>query len=556
MQIDLFTNKYGILFHKVPFPKSDEYHIANAYLCNLCGHTLYSKTGAKNHRCGVLFNQTLSNSFHIKNKAFIHFLLRYIATTNAPYRSIDNEFLRMAIGIINANITIPGRNKLTEEMINFSHYIRTEMLHEIKYKYVSILFDSCKRWGVNYQGVILYTPERLYLWSAVPTSNSKAKTLYDVTSYIVDVLAVNKTTVISICDDNCKANISAYKKLLKDSNEKHHFYRQPCCAHTLNLVISDLMEKDDDYGKLTAYIKTLMNFLPDDTYRKGFNPVLLRKRWSSMYECVAFIVKNIDAYNESDIEEVKKALAQIHKIIDLKNLEEILKILWNSIEIVERDFSSISEIYPLFLTTYYNLLNLNSPAALKCSKYLKDRFTTTLPLALPCLAFLLTPQGLNFYRNCEEQKVLFDFALIGMKGYLMEKNLFEKYFQICEDSFSKYLNNSDIEKMKNYPSHHQMWNSISFQKDNKHISSFFFDLAYQIVQIPSTECAVERMFSALSKVASTETCNVKPETLNARLIVKFDSIFAAAGAVSWEKLSRDTTKALKMHKYPKFLNKK
>ena len=64
------------------------------------------------------------------------------------------------------------------------------------------------------------------------------------------------------------------------------------------------------------------------------------------------------------------------------------------------------------------------------------------------------------------------------------------------------------------------------------------------------------MFSALSKVASAETCNVKPETLNARLIVKFDSIFAAAGAVSWEKLSRDTTKALKMHKYPKFLNKK
>lgn len=259
-------------------------------------------------------------------------------------------------------------------------------------------------------------------------------------------------------------------------------------------------------------------------------------------------------YKKSDNHDVQTALIEINKIIDIQDLERILLIIWQSIEIVERDFSSISQIYPLFLTTYNNLINLNTPAAIQCSKYLKKRFTTTCPLALPCFAFLLTFQGLEYYRSCDEQQTILDFALLGMKGYLEEKRIAKEKITICQKSFKNYLENCDIDEMQKYPSAVFMWNCVTFRAINKQISSLFFELAYQVIQIPSTECAVERMFSTLSKVASTETCNVKPETLNSRLIVKFDSVFAAAGQVSWEDLSQDTSKALKMHKYPIFLN--
>ena len=45
------------------------------------------------------------------------------------------------------------------------------------------------------------------------------------------------------------------------------------------------------------------------------------------------------------------------------------------------------------------------------------------------------------------------------------------------------------------------------------------------VEIHSSESAFDRVFSALSRVTSTEMCNVTPLALNARLVVKFDSIF-------------------------------
>ena len=59
------------------------------------------------------------------------------------------------------------------------------------------------------------------------------------------------------------------------------------------------------------------------------------------------------------------------------------------------------------------------------------------------------------------------------------------------------------------------------------------------VTIPSSESAVERVFSALSRVTPTEMCNVTPIALNARLVVKFDSIFGSAGKVEWQELVED-----------------
>ena len=70
------------------------------------------------------------------------------------------------------------------------------------------------------------------------------------------------------------------------------------------------------------------------------------------------------------------------------------------------------------------------------------------------------------------------------------------------------------------------------------------------VTIPSSESAVERVFSALSRVTSTEMCNVTPLTLNARLVVKFDSIFGNAGKVERQELVEDPVKTLKLYRYP------
>ena len=69
------------------------------------------------------------------------------------------------------------------------------------------------------------------------------------------------------------------------------------------------------------------------------------------------------------------------------------------------------------------------------------------------------------------------------------------------------------------------------------IRSSFIKLAIEILQIPSSEAAVERLFAALSRATRGEMCNSNVSSLNARMIIKFDSIFKELGSIKWEEFA-------------------
>lgn len=115
--------------------------------------------------------------------------------------------------------------------------------------------------------------------------------------------------------------------------------------------------------------------------------------------------------------------------------------------------------------------------------------------------------------------------------------------------FKKYLKTFEINNFDQYNIAIEMWNDFSFQNKNCSIPFSFFNIATNVLCIPSSEAAVERLFSSLSKVASSQMCNISPVTLNARLIVKFDSIFQNAGPIKWEDLAKPE-QSLKLNEYP------
>ena len=84
-------------------------------------------------------------------------LLRFIASSNIAFNSIDNDFLRAAFEIFDSTFTIPGRDKIRNELINLSKTIHDDMLNELSGETVSLLFDGCHRWAEEYQGVIVFT---------------------------------------------------------------------------------------------------------------------------------------------------------------------------------------------------------------------------------------------------------------------------------------------------------------------------------------------------------------------------------------------------------------
>lgn len=61
----------------------------------------------------------------------------------------------------------------------------------------------------------------------------------------------------------------------------------------------------------------------------------------------------------------------------------------------------------------------------------------------------------------------------------------------------------------------------------------FITLAKEVLLIPATEAAVERLFAHLSNLTTAKLCNTKVETLNSRLIVTFDEIFKRVGNIKW-----------------------
>ena len=149
----------------------------------------------------------------------------------------------------------------------------------------------------------------------------------------------NNTTVVAVCCDNAPSNISAFNGNENSAQHKSgkNFIRQPCAAHTANLVIKDSFDSKDEFGFVYNIITFLMRNKPEESFRKGFAPALITERWSSLFKCVHFIRINFKLYEDLDDTQINEALNKIQESISWENLERILEIMWNLIETVEKD---------------------------------------------------------------------------------------------------------------------------------------------------------------------------------------------------------------------------
>lgn len=539
IQESIYTNSVFIAFNKARIQMDSQKHFATIYHCKLCGKFLLSKTGANNHCCYQKLNNRIDPNSLKRHVSAFHSFLRFIATSNISFRSCENKYLERTFQKLDPFFSLPKRDKLCSELIEFSKIIHQKMLKKLVGKTVSLMVDGCTRWGTKYQGFVIYTYQRLYVFSLYDIPNNRSKTLANLIAAVISQLKANQTTVIAVCTDNARYNIHA---LNNDENSAQHisgqhFIRQPCAAHTANLVIKDMFLYDAYYGFVSSEINILMKNKPENSYRKGFSPELKTERWSSLLRCTQFIRENYALYQSSNNEEVNNALKKLNELIGLDVLESMLQIMWILIERVEKDLSCIADIVPAYLNAIKCLKELsNKPSQIIC-EYLKKRFFNTLSLNLPMFAFLLTKDGLDFYRKHHlSNSNILKASLNGFLGYQRERKFDKIKIGLNRFSFINYLLNFDISKFDDFPKAIDFWQNYK-ELNDKTIRSSFVQLAVEVLQIPSSEAAVERLFSALSLATKGEMCNSHIESLNARLIVKFDSIFKDAGSIPWEKFA-------------------
>ena len=355
---------------------------------------------------------------------------------------------------------------------------------------------------------------------------------------IVNELQKNNTTVISVNTDNAANNIKALNGDENSAQElsNAHFIRQPCAAHTLNLVVFDIFEDSHSpYYSIYLDAQELIKHAPRGTYRNGYHPSFQSIRWRSFCKNVEFICNNLEGYKHSLEDKVKQALDANpwHLILNILQIFDRLLLHWES------NSSTIADIIPAYNLAIQELSQIGDPLAAFAKIKLQFRFKSTCSLKLPWVAYLLTQDGLQHFRNSgNEQNILFGITSNALMEYMTERGFDDTLKNTNIDIFHNYLKNFTIDIFKNYPSAYDMWD---WQLD---IDKNFRSLVKEILIIPCTETACERLFSALSATTTGTMCNISPETVNARLMVKFEYIFENAGKVNISGLNHKTENSL------------
>lgn len=513
------------------------YHL-QFYKCLSCRAIFITKTGALNHSCPAFGH--FNNFFQVQRPkpnhiACIKYILRYIAIANASIKSFENLCIIQSYKALDETFEMPSKNKLHRLMISMAADIHEKTMHELQYQTVSLMMDGCKRWGYRYEGFVIYTCHKLYYFGVIPTKDETHLTLANVIKRVMTEFDEHHIRVVAITTDNASNNITAlnFGPTSAQGLSGHHFIRQPCAAHTLNLAIEDVV-MHSDLGKIIYNnIQFLLRNVPKGTVRAGYNKQLETIRWMSLFECAQFIYANSDKYINSLNVDVVAAYIRVEQIIPWAMLDQILLILKQFLLHIEADLSSIANIIPPFLECCGALSTIENKVANLFLEKLINRFTKTCPIQLPWVAYLLTLDGLNFYRTHEDlQEAIYDAAMSGLNGYLNERkpSYIADYTQMLA-IFDNYLRDFDLGQLVSHELAFDCW------ADFKNPMPFTFKLlARDILLIPSSEAPVERVFSALTGATTSHMCNLKPETVNARLTIKFDTLFLGIENIKYHDL--------------------
>ena len=84
--------------------------------------------------------------------------MRLIAVSNTPFYDFSNYLFDGYSNPWDATYLPPKKDKMRERMIELADAIHLWTMDELSGEKVSIIVDGCKRWGYDYQGIILYPP--------------------------------------------------------------------------------------------------------------------------------------------------------------------------------------------------------------------------------------------------------------------------------------------------------------------------------------------------------------------------------------------------------------
>jgi hypothetical protein len=450
---------------------------------------------------------------HPRHPAFREFLTKLLPDPRFPVvPQIRREILALAEGF---------QNQVTPA---------TEGFH-----FVHLMADIARVRGRNWLGVCLVTLNHFMPWGVIEICNQTSKAIAEALGTVIENLGCRGLSTCSVVTDNAQNEISAVKIL----SSKYSVLRVPCLSHTANLVIHDFFSKlypgHNVFRDLGYMIDVLLRPGPGGPFHGC--PTLTPTRWFSLWEFFTYVVDRYDVIRDF-LAHAVPARDRVHPVeiferYDFRHIVHFLELIGSFIKWSECEDSTLGTTWGLIRHVNDSLvtgIEHGMPHANVFMICFASRFTETADIREMLLAYLMTRNGLEWYRALGDETIGLCRLTQGLVNDLTQPirrwfvGLIGYKWKIFEETWAWYLQNATFEDQGNV----SFWTKfrgmmVKTTREAKPVlCEALGTLGLIFAIMPVSESGVERVFSHLRDLLLPHRDQMKAELIQARLLIKLN----------------------------------
>ena len=503
-------NKMGQNFFKIFF--YDGSVSICAYKCKECNTIFMSKTSFHQH------HHVHDEKFHYDEIRSTNAFIILLAVCDIPIRAMTSPAFEEFCHSISPYFQVPGRNKTRKLIAEYATQIHNNNMQKIYGDFCYILIDGANKFHKKLEGILIVTYSYMFFWKFEEVMHATGKALSDIISTVIHDLKINHNRLIAIVTDNASNNVLAFNPEhgLCQEGSKEYFIHFRCICHSLDLALKHTFNMIQNAHWLES-LKNLLSFLSHTT---GVAGPSISIRWSSITDCAKFVLIHLDDI-KNNIEREKKHRRNVKKVCDALNdfkdfsisqFYEVLNHFTNFLNTFQGNHDRIDEFWDSFIDFHHNI------QPFMAYSFTRDLFQNILlqiqskqVLGITLLAYSFVETGYQvivyspFFSSIQRTMIQ------TLQQYLIDTHQDQNSPMIIRE-YIAYLKPAT----HNFQSSYEHWEAIFLSQTQIHLAQ----IAVQILGIPTSEAAVERLFAHLSSMFRCCPDNMNLDLINERMTIK------------------------------------
>jgi hypothetical protein len=462
---------------------------------------------------------------------------RMIVRANLPLTHPNHPAFRRWMAATNPTAPLPSVANVRQEILDLAEQFRREVTGLTQgFQFVHLMADTATVQGRIWLGVSLATLTNFYPWRIIEIPDQTGEIMAQHLGELIEELYKRGLVTCGVVTDNAKNEIKTVN-LLKSG---YAVFRVPCLSHTANLVIKVFFIALYGHRNVFAELNHVFGLLPHAKSQQFHGcPGLVATRWYSLWDFFTYVDSHYGAirqYLEDSpfIKAKDRPLAlEIFRRYDFHGILPFLALICSFIKWSEGEISTLCTAWGLVIHVHRTLHAWHMAGIAYAAPFLHcfaERLTTTADVSEMLMAYLMTRDGLAWYRALTNETVgacrlnqqivndltapirLWFVRLIGISADIFDHN---RQWYLNDSSFG------DKGKVS-------FWMGIRATQIPLPgemgwvLGVNLGTLGLLMAMMPVSEAAVERIFSHLRDLLLAQRAQMERELLEARIVIKLN----------------------------------